>query len=513
MATSPQSIFRSNNPYESLIQKIMQYESLPKQRLESQVEDQKSLKKVVGNVDSKLSALETAITPFTEDGGNNPFSALTVDTGGSENFSASASDSAAQGTHTLEIEQLAKTDTRVTKQFDSTATSLSDWAGQAGQNNSTQTFEITVASPTDANPDNRETISVSVETTNLEGKNDEEALAHIESRIETAMSDAVDAGTIDEDEKVNVSLVNESSGTARLSIKSGTTGYTNRITFNDSQHELLKELDLGQGQQATDTGGGEVYRVGTGETDTALNSEFALDGLTLYRDSNTVTDALDGVTLELAKAGNPEEEFTVESDQESITESVKDFISKYNEAQDFIDQKTNVDEDTQERGPLAGDFTFRTLQFDLRTDAVEKVDGQGANEPAYLSDVGIEMSEDGRLSLADEGKLMNAIEDDAGAVKSLFNAPDGVATRIDDRLQTFVERDGLLDNREDGIDSKIDRIENRIDTMEQRLARQEQRLRDQYAQVQETISQFQGQQRFLQGFGIGGGQNLGGQFF
>lgn len=510
MATGIQSLFQQTNPYSKLIDKIMEYESIPKRRLENQVEDKQDLKKVVGKVDSKLSALQSAITPFTESGSSSPFGAMTVDTGDSANFSASATDSASPGSHSLTINQLAQTDTRVSKQYDADGTGIKDnFFGLL--TDSTQTFSIEVASPDDGT---RQSIDVTIDASGL--NTNEEILTEVKNKINTAMSDAVDAGTISEDEKATASLATESDGTVRLSLRSGDSGYVNRMGFTDSSDGFLSEIELNADHanfDSTDTSGGQVYRVGTASDDTELNSKFDLDGLTYYRDSNTVDDALSGVTLELNKATGAQEDFTVKSDSESIKKDVQKFIDKFNAAQDFIEEKTNVDEESKTRGPLAGDFTFRNLQFKLRTEAVEKVDSQGTDEPQYLNDVGIEMTDEGRLTLADEQKLMDAIESDRGAVESLFNASDGIATRMESRIESYVKSDGLIDNREEGIDAKIDRLEDRVSDMEDRLAKQEQRLREQYAQVQETIAGFQGQQRFLQGFGIGGGQNLGGQFF
>jgi flagellar hook-associated protein 2 len=511
MATGIQSLFQQTNPYSKLIDKIMEYESIPKRRLENQVESKQDLKKVVGKVDSKLSALQSAITPFTESGSSSPFGAMTVDTGDSTNFSASATDSASPGAHSLTIHQLAQADTRVSTRYDADGTGIRDNFFDKVLTSEQQTFSIEVASPDDGT---RESIDVTIDASGL--NTNEEILTEVKNKINTAMTDAVDAGTITDDEKATASLTTESDGTVRLSLRSADSGYTNRLSFTDSGDGFLDEIELNADHgnfEGSDTSGGQVYRVGTGETDTELNSKFDLDGLTYYRDSNTVDDALSGVTLELNKATGTQEDFTVKADSEAIKEDVQKFIDKFNDAQDFIDEKTNVDEETKQRGPLAGDFTFRNLQFKLRTEAVEKVDSQAADEPQYLNDVGIEMTEEGRLRLADEGKLMDAIESDRGAVESLFNASDGVATRMESRIESYVKTDGLIDNREEGIDAKIDRLEDRVDDMEERLANQEQRLREQYAQVQETIAQFQSQQQHLQGFGIGGGQNLGGQFF
>jgi flagellar hook-associated protein 2 len=513
MAITPASVFRQTNPYENLISQIIKYESRPQQRLEQRLDEQQGLKDVIGKTDSKLSALDSAITPFSADASSSPFEALTANVSDTDAFSVTASDSAAVGPHTLEVEQLAKTDTRISQQYQSDGTGLPDWFNSLPHSVTMQEFDITVASPTDADPENRETISVSIDPNNITGATNEEVLTEVKTAIDTAMSDAVNAGTIDADEKASISVVNESSGTARLSIRSADTGYGNRLEFTETNGSLLQELEIGQNQMATDTGGGQVYDVGTSQTDSALSSKFILDGITMYRDSNKVTDALDGVTLNLEQAGGPAADFSIEADSESIVGEVKSFVEKFNAVQDFIQTKTNVDEDTQTRGPLADDYAIRGLRYDLQDDATRKVDSQPADAPSYLSDIGITVSSDGKMSIEDEDALIQAIEDDTEDVKSLFNGADGVATRMKNRLGSYLGINGLMDNRKDGVGNKIDRLNDQIDDWDDRLARREDQLRQEFAQVQQTITQFQSQQNSLANFGGGGGGFTGGQLF
>src|SRR5690606_12351559 len=110
----------------------------------------------------------------------------------------------------------------------------------------------------------------------------------------------------------------ETTSTARLTLKSGQTGYTNRLSFLDSAGGLLAMLEINAGVVASGTGGGQVASIGTSEMDSELNSVFVLNGLTIYRDSNTVSDALTDVTINLKEAGTGPREFNVDADQNGI---------------------------------------------------------------------------------------------------------------------------------------------------------------------------------------------------
>ena len=111
--------------------------------------------------------------------------------------------------------------------------------------------------------------------------------------INDAMQAAVTDGTLGREDVASASLVRETSDTARLTLRSGGTGFDNRLTFTDSADGLLGLLELDSAALADPegAGGGQITAVGTDDQSSALNARFTLDGLTLYRSSNEVSDA------------------------------------------------------------------------------------------------------------------------------------------------------------------------------------------------------------------------------
>jgi flagellar hook-associated protein 2 len=336
------------------------------------------------------------------------------------------------------------------------------------------------------------------------GTTDEEILREIADAVNVAMDDATDADTIDEDEGAFGSVVNETTDTARLSLRSGSTGYAGRLQFSDSADGLLSMLGVTEGAVATGTAGGMITDVGTSESDSDLNARFVLDGLTIYRSSNQVTDALDGITLNLLQTTETNADFTITPDTDSIKGQLNDFIKKYNDVLEFIKIQSNVDSDLEIRGPFAGDSTFRSLRFEMRNLVSQRVDGQPAAGPDYLSDLGININDDGTLVLEDEEALTAALEEDTNAVQSLFGSENGVAKQLETMLDSYLGSKGIIDNRIDSVDQQIRRLGNRIETFQSRLNQREEQLRVQFANLQETMANFQSQQSFLGAF-LGGG--------
>lgn len=492
MVSSTFALFKANDPYEILISNILQIESQPKYALEDKKTAQESYKTALSDLDSKISSLHSLLTSLT-DAFNSPFDARTASPSSNDYFSVSVTDEAAFGSHSLMVERLATADTRISQQLTASGSTLRSFF----DTNGSQTFSIEVASPTDDDPDHRVSVDVTVNPT---GTTDEEILQEISDAINSAMDAAVDAGTIEDDDAALASMINETSDTARLSLRSGQTGYANRLDFTDSSGGLLSLLQLNNNAVASGTGGGQVTDVGTSETDSTLNAQFQLDGLTLYRSSNNVTDALAGVTLDLKAVGTTTTDFSITSDTDSIQSQIEDFISQYNEILSFVESKTAVDSDLDIRGEFAGDSTFQSLRFDMRNEIARMVTGQPEGAPTLLTELGIEINDDGTLELTDADALTSALNDDPDAVESLFSGSDGVATRLKNLLDVYIGVDSILDNRIETVEDGISRLGDQIADFDERLAIRENELRKQYAQLQETLALFQGQQQFLGSF-------------
>lgn len=488
------SMLQQSDPYEQLIAQMIALESRPQQTLKDLQKTQERFKTVMKDVDSKMSALHKLVKSFTS-AFSSPFDARKADYATNDYFGATASKDAALGSHSIEVQRLAASDKRLSKQYTASGGDLKTWFTPTA--NQSQTFGIEVAHPTDADPANRVEISVTVTPV---GTTNEEILKEIATAINDAMAAAVDAGTIKKEEAANAATVNETTDTARLTLSSGQTGFANRLVFNDSSEKLLETLELNLAAVSTGTGGGMVTDIGTTETDSLLNSKFVLNGLTMYRSSNSVTDALTGITLDLKKTGGGSQSFTVKANKESIKKEIEDFITKYNDILTLIEGKSKIDADAGVRGDLAGDSTFTSLRYQLRNDVALQVSGQPAETPQMITDLGIEIQKDGTLKLTDSDKLVAAVEKDADAVESLFSGADGIATRLQNRIDRFVGVNGIISDRQDSIDTKIKRLKTRISDWDDRLARREDSLRTQFAKMQESIAVLQGQQQSMMMF-------------
>ena len=487
LTSSSAAAFRESDPYEILIQQMLVLESEPKFRMETEKLSLEQNKSVLSDLNTRITAFDSILDRFL-DPLSHPFDGRATNLGDSSFFTAKATDDAAFGSHSLQVERLASVDTRLSDKYSASGTSIGTGS---------KSFSISVASPTDADEDNRETINVSV---NITGANDEEALDQIASAINSAMLSAYNSETIETDERVNASVINETSDSARLSIRSGQTGYSNRINFESDPDGLLAALGISNASVVAGDTGGQAVDVGSSEDTSDLTSKFILDGLTVYRNANQFTDALDGVSLTLKKVGNNPIDFSVTPDSSGIEDEVNDFIEKYNEILSYIKTKSRVDGDTGIRGTFANDSTFTSLRFNMRADLIREVSGQPTNAPSQITDLGIEVGSDGALRLDDADALIQAIEQDPEAVRSLFAGDDGIAERLSERIGDYLGFSGFVRTRQDNLDSRIRTIDRRITDFDEALGRREEQLRGEFARLQENIANFQSQQFSLSAF-------------
>lgn len=475
-----------NQSLEALIQTTLNIEAQPRFAFEDKKELFQARQTVLSEIDSQLSSLNSLAERLT-DALTDYFAAKTVSTSDDDIFSATAEAGALAASHDVSIDRLASSDSRVSKQYTSTGTDLVTFFSTNGS----QTFDLEIAHPTTADSGNRETISVTV---NPSGTTDDDIMDEIALAVNNAMSTAVTAETIDADEKLTASVVHEEDGTSRMIFKSGQSGYTYRMVQTDSANSLLAELEINSASQTSGTSGGYITLVGTSDSTSELNSKLDIDGLTFYRDSNTINDILDDVTINAKDITTSTESMQVSVDTETVKEEIQAMLDAYNKVILYIKEKSSVDPETSARGPLAGDSTYSFVRFSLRNIFTGNISGADTGNPEHLFEVGITAANDGTLSFTDDEKFENALAAGSSQVSDLFNnSTDGIANQVEDFLENFVKTGGIIDDSKTSITDRIKSIDSRIERFDERLAQREVQLRKQFARMQEVSTLLGGQ--------------------
>ncbi|MFC1525856.1 flagellar filament capping protein FliD [Candidatus Latescibacterota bacterium] len=200
-----------------------------------------------------------------------------------------------------------------------------------------------------------------------------------------------------------ISLTDEAAGTSSLSLT---------LTTNNEGGGSLDFGTISASVQGTDARSSELQA--------GQDASLRINGITLARSSNTVTDAVQGVTLNLleAEAGEVVDITVSKDDTTELRQQIGSFVADYNAAMSLVDAQFVYDEDAEESGPLSGDSTLLGIQSRLRSVVSGKIDGLSEGFDALVL-VGITFDRDGQLTI-DEDRLDTALTEDLDKVRELF---------------------------------------------------------------------------------------------
>jgi flagellar hook-associated protein 2 len=211
---------------------------------------------------------------------------------------------------------------------------------------------------------------------------------------------------------VSASVVNDASG-ARLALVSTNTGAANNFTVTN--------------------GSGLTFT----QAATAQDASLTVDGIPIDSASNTVTGAVNGLTLNLnGAAPGTQVNISVAPNQTEVSQAINSFISAYNTVIGDVNTQYTVSSNHQE-GPLAGDSALSELQSQL-LGAASYTTGSGS--VSTLGALGITMNSDGTL-VVDSAKLSNAVQNNFGAVQSFLQgtSANGFAASLNTQLNMLVD--------------------------------------------------------------------------
>jgi len=434
----------------SIVSQLMQVESQPLTQLQQKETDTKSKLTAYGQVQSAVSSLQTAVQALRL---NSTFTASKASATGSA-ASAVAGTGATPGNYSVSVTTLARAQSTASAALSSTA------------NVGTGTLTISSADGTST-----------LASLNI-GASGSATLADVR--------DAINGANI----AVRASLVNDG-GNVRLVLTSSQTGAAN-------------------GFQVSSSG---LTGVSFTTTQPPQDASYSINGLPLTASTNTITDAIPGVTLSLTQqppAGSPtgttaDSEISVVLDTDAVASSVQAFITAYNNVDSTIKNLTAYDPSTQTAAVLNGESTLRYLQQQVRSLVGGVSTNASAGSLQYLSQVGVSFQSDGSLAL-DSTKLSAALTSNPSQVAALFttSAPstspssaNGFAVQLDTALTSILGPNGLLDSREQGLQSSISQMDDQAAAMQAQLTLTQQRLTAQYSALDALLSTRQQQSTAL----------------
>jgi flagellar hook-associated protein 2 len=430
----------------SIVAQLMAVERLPINAMNTKVKNLDAVKKIWMEINTKLQNLQNAVSDLSLD---TNLLGKTATSSDEAVLTATATTSAANATYDINVTQIAK------------AHMVSSNATGIDTSIATGTLSLQVGSQAT-------TIDISIDSS-------VDTLTTVRDKINQQVTEL---------KKTDSSLVGVSATIidGKLVIQSEKTGTTNSISVKQDDYSLFSGTNYNELQAAKD-------------------ANFTVNGINVTRGSNTVSDAIDGVTLNLKAAGTSTLE--VKNDTAKSLDKIKKFVEEYNAAYDYIHNQQKVGSSDKTGGTLKGDYALSMVIDSLW----QKVTRNINNGQAYdqLLDIGIQTEgSNGKLKI-DEAKLTKALEADPGAVKKLFFSDDPTnAPAIGDDLKSYINSyvqsgTGIIDSRQKGLEVQIKSMNDQIASFERRMEKREITLRSQFLAMEKALNTLNNQSNWLAG--------------
>jgi len=290
------------------------------------------------------------------------------------------------------------------------------------------------------------------------------------------------------------------------------------VTGTDGAHLVLTSSLTGAANTInvaeTDTGGGLAQLTyGTGNTanytepagGTPQDAEFSIAGVAYTSPSNTVTDALSGVTLNLAgtttttsSSGTTTDTpaiLTVATNTANIQTNVEAFVAAYNTMQQSLASLGSYDSTTSTAGPLMGNPLLLGIQNELQS-ALYSIVNTGSATYNSLASVGITTNSDGSLSL-NQTALATALSSNYGAVSQLFSGASGVATSLNSQITADLGSGGPISSTSQTLVSQENALTQQSNQLQQQMTALSASLTQQYSSLNTLLSSLQTTSSYL----------------
>lgn len=458
----------------SIVKDIMALERAPLDRVEAKKTQATERLKAFGQFKEKLDALKTAVSEMTL---TSQVRSTKISQSSEETFSATTT-SGAVGSYNISVAQLSQVQKTITDGFSSNTESVLGTG----------------------------TITVKGKVINVNETNN--SLAGIVQSI-NEQSDTTG---------VKASIINDGSGTDPYHLVfAGLDASTSFTISSNLVNDLAQPIDLG-------------------ETDVQLAQKAVaiIDGITVISNTNTISTAISGVTINLNavdttnSSGTPEvgvdpwdwadppaynsTRVDVESDTGGLKEKITTFVTAYNDAINWIlsgyeefggsSEVPEVAKDSTEESVLGsvlrGDATINNMKRQLQNVLTGSIKNSGGFQ--IMSEIGITTNLNGTLQ-QNNTKLDAALEnnfDDMVYLLAGDDETDGVMKQFNTLLLKMTSgTNGMYATQKNSYERSVDRFDSQIDQMELRLAKREQMLKAQFSVMEQLVSNLNAQGDFL----------------
>lgn len=451
-----------------LVSSLMATEQGPMNTILQQEASDQAKISAYGTLKSALGNLQTAASTLNM---SSTFASVAANVADSSYFTAASTGGAVVGDYNIQVKALAASQKLVSTGFKDTTTVVGD---------GTLTIDIGKYDTSTTPPGFTAKSGGKPVTITIGSNND--TLAGIRDAINGA-----NAG-------ISASIINDGSGN-RLSITTKDSGTANEVRIGVSTSDGSA---TGLSALAYDASASS----GLTQNVQAADAHLIVDGLDVYKSSNTVTDAVQGITLNLLKTtpDTTPNKLSLTPNTDQIRTAIDAFVSAYNSVHSQISSLTAYDASTGTRSLLTGDATTNGIDAKLRSMVTSTV-ATGIAGLSSLTDLGIGFQIDGTLKV-DTTKRDKILNDPTIDVKKLFVKTSdkmvGVASIMNTGVSGMILGNNAIINQQvDNLNADVKLMENRKTNETARLQQVQDRYTQQYSSLDTLIASMNQTQTYL----------------
>lgn len=242
---------------------------------------------------------------------------------------------------------------------------------------------------------------------------------------------------------------------------------------------------------------------------TARDAEFEVNGLAVKRSTNSISDVIEGVTLDLYSATTGAARLDLNRDTAGIKDNIQGLVTAYNDFEASLkilgDKASEVEEFG---GALAGESLLQTVRTQVRGLITATSTTPGTTIKAGR-DVGLSIDRNGKLTL-DEAKLGTALQNNFAEVSTMFSAgtnnqsiyspaPAGLAGEAINRIEKMLLSTGLIETQSKNASTQITKYKEELTVLEDRMEKLMTRYMKQFSVMESIVGNSNSMRTSLKG--------------
>ncbi|WP_343582921.1 flagellar filament capping protein FliD [Herbaspirillum sp.] len=238
-----------------------------------------------------------------------------------------------------------------------------------------------------------------------------------------------------------------------------------------------------------------------GQLSKAQDASLSIDGVTVTSPSNKVSDAISGVTLNLAKVTTAADSFTlsISNDTSGVSAAANTFVSAYNALVKAVNSLTRQTPSTTKgeantSSPLGAESSVKTVMEQLRGTLLTSM--SDATGTMSLSQIGISFQKDGTLAL-NADKLSKATTQNFDGVSNLFSSSNGVIPKLQKLMDGILGDSGIVASKSKGLQDSLKVNTDQQAAVNARLLTLKDSYTNQFNRLNLTLATMQSRQTYL----------------